>query len=377
MKKWWGILLSLVLFMSACGASEQSNPKKTAKSSDDVVSFVGVGDNLIHETVYQDALQQDGSYDFTKMYKYVKATIKAADIAFINQETIIGGETLGLSGYPTFNSPNGVAKSIKEAGFDLVNMATNHSLDKGQAGIDNEVKQLTANKLIGTGAYDSQVAYDKIVTFKRKGITFAYLAYTYGTNGIVAPNPYSVRYFSDEQVTTDVQAAKKISDVVIVSAHWGDENTFAPNAFQTHYAQLFADLGVDVVIGTHPHTIQPIEWLKGSGGNKTLVFYSLGNFLGGMLTSDNCLGGIAGFDVKKSGKKYQVTNVSWTPSVIYYEGNQNDILNQRNHYRVYKLSDYSAKLGKKHCLNGYEGNDTSPAYFKAKTKSIIDKEYLK
>lgn len=372
------VILLLAFTLCACGSSSTSSTKSTKKTTTSTaVTFNCVGDNLIHETVYEDAKTKSGSYDFSKMYKHVTKTIKKADVSFINQETIVGGEELGLSGYPTFNSPNEVARDIKKAGFDLVNTATNHSLDKGQAGIDNSVKQMEKNNLIATGSYSSQEAYDKIVTFKRKGITFSYLAYTYGTNGITAPNSYSIRYFDDALITADIKAAKKISDVVIVSAHWGEENTFEPTEYQTHYAQLFADLGVDVVIGTHPHTIQPIEWVKGSSGNKTLVFYSLGNLIGGMLTSDNCLGGIGGFTIKKTKNKYSVTDVSWTPTVIYYEGDQNNILDDRYNYSVYKLSDYTTALAKKHCLNGYEGNDTSKSYFTNKTKSVINSKYIK
>ncbi|NBK98808.1 MAG: CapA family protein [Erysipelotrichia bacterium] len=373
------MMLVCVMVLVGCTQTKETKKEKKVVNKDTIVSFVGVGDNLIHETVYQDAKQEDGSYDFTKMYSDVKKTISKSDIAFINQETVLGGSELGLSGYPTFNSPTEIAKNLEDTGFNLVNLATNHSLDKYESGIANELAAFANTNITVNGVYTSQEAYDRIPTFKKKGITFSFLAYTYGTNGIEAPNPYNVSYFSDEKITSDVAKAKEVSDVVIVSAHWGDENTFAPNAFQTHYAQLFADLDVDVVIGTHPHTIQPVAWIKGSGGNETLVVYSLGNFLGGMLTSDNAIGGMISFDFvkKEKSKEISVENVKWIPTFIHFEGNQNDILAQRYHYKTYFVKDYTDELANQHVLNGFEGNVVSLDYIEAKTKEVINEQFLK
>ncbi len=374
------IILLCVFFVTACGSTTQdpSQPKED-KKQDTVVSFVGVGDNLIHETVYEDAQKEDGSYDFTKMYADVKKLVKKADIAFINQETVLGGSELGLSGYPTFNSPTEIAKNLEDTGFNLVNLATNHCLDKYETGIVNELAAFSKTKIVTNGVYTSQDEYDRIPTFQKKGITFSFLAYTYGTNGIEPTNPYNVSYFSDDKIQRDVAKAKEISDVVIVSAHWGDENTFMPNDYQLHYAQLFADLGVDVVIGTHPHTIQPIEWLEGKEGNQTLVVYSLGNFIGGMLTTDNAISGMVGFDFVKNAetKQIQVKNVVWTPLIIHFEGNQNNILEERYHYQVYQLKNYTDELANRHVLNGFEGNIVSLDYIQSKTEEVINEAFLK
>lgn len=371
------IFLVFALLLVGCGqAKEKQEVKKEEKETR--VSFVGVGDNLIHDTVYKDAEKSDGTYDFTKMYSDVKKDVSNSDIAFINQETILGGESLGLSGYPTFNSPTEIAKNLESTGFNLVNLATNHCLDKYEAGIANALQAFQETDMVVNGIYTSQADYDTIVTFEKKGIRFSFLAYTYGTNGIEAPNPYNVSYFSDEKITRDVAKAKEISDVVIVSAHWGDENTFAANDYQKHYAQLFADLEVDVVIGTHPHTIQPVEWVKGKNGNETLVAYSLGNFLGGMLQSDNAIGGMIGFDfVLDKDKKISIEKVRWTPLIIHFEGDQNDILAKRDHYKVYRLSSYSDELAKKHVLDGFEGNVIRVDAIANKTKEVIDESFLK
>lgn len=365
------------LFSSPEPKDNTGTTPETKTSEETVVSFMGVGDNLIHETVYNDALQDDGTYDFSKMYTNFKKDAKESDIAFINQETVLGGESLGLSGYPTFNSPTEIAKNLEKAGFNLANLATNHCLDRGEQGIANELEAFSNTNIVTDGVYTSQEAFNTIPTFKEKGITFSFLAYTYGTNGIAPDYDYNVSYLDDDQIKSDVQKAKEISDVVIVSAHWGDENTFEPNDLQKHYAQLFADCGVDVVIGTHPHTIQPVKWIKGSSGNKMLCVYSLGNFIGGMLTTDNAIGGEIKFDFVKKSDKITIENVKWIPTVIHFEGNQNNIMEVRYNYKAYKLSQYSDKLAKKHVLNGYDGNTVSIKYITNKTKEVIDEKYLK
>ena len=372
------IIVGLVVNFAKKGKKvEQPKTNPTEEKTDEtVVSFMGVGDNLIHDTVYKDALTEDGTYDFKKMYENFKDDASNADIAFINQETILGGEELGLSGYPTFNSPTEIAKNLEDTGFNLANLATNHCLDKSDLGIENELAAFAKTNIVTDGIYTSQDSFNTIPTFTKKGITFSFLAYTYGTNGIEPPNSYNVSYFDENQIKDEVSRAKEISDVVIVSAHWGDENTFAPNDFQTYYAKLFADLGVDVVIGTHPHTIQPVEWITGENGNQMLCVYSLGNFIGGMLTTDNAIGGEITFDFVKKDQQITIENVQWIPTMIHFEGNQSNIMEERYNYKAYKLSQYSDELASKHVLNGYEGNEVSIQIIKNRTKAVIDSQFL-
>lgn len=382
------------LLLCACSASpdevnrlveKEKTQVEKKKETDTVVSFVGVGDNLIHTSIYEEADKEngsmgDGKYSFEKMYAPMKTEFQKADLAFINQETILGGDELGLSGYPTFNTPSAIADDMEKVGFDLVNTATNHCLDKWEKGIQNSAKVWSSKKeMVTAGTYTSQEDRDQIRTIKRKGITFSFLAYTYGTNGVIADYDYSVAYFDDAKIINDVKKAKEVSDVVIVSAHWGTENDSTLNQHQQHYAQLFADLGVDVVVGTHPHVIQKLDWVKGVNGNHTLMIYSLGNFLSGMLNVDNVLGGMISFDFVKNHKDKNITiqNVEWIPIVTHYEGNASDIMNTRHNYRVYRLDQYSNQLAKKHALNGYEGQSISLALLNEKTKIVIDQKFLK
>lgn len=393
--------LIVTALLTSCGSSVDNQNKNIRKggneessissdnensvqenASENVISFVGVGDNLIHTTIYEEAdkysgSENDGKYDFTPMYSEVKGLIEGNDIAFINQETILGGYDLGLSGYPTFNSPLEIAQNLKDTGFNLVNMATNHALDKGQEGIDNELNAFRNTEgMAFAGIADSQNTYDNITVFEKKGIKFAFLAYTYGTNGISPPNSYSIHYFDEEEIKADIEKAKEISDVVIVSAHWGEENIDYATDYQTYYAQIFADAGVDVVIGTHPHVIQPIEWYDGKDGNKTLVIYSLGNFLGGMLEVNNIVSGMVKFDFVKSDNGIAVENVKWIPLVIHFELKGDDIQEDRCNYKIYPLSEYTDELAKKHALNGYEGQKVTSDYIKKHTEEVIDKKYL-
>lgn len=381
------MILCMSLLLVAC-SSNTATPKKEPEKKEDKtkVSFIGVGDNLIHEMIYVQAdkaagTMNDGKYDFTPMYAHVKDDVQAADIAYIDQESIIGGDDLGISGYPTFNSPDQVARDVAATGFDLVNTANNHCLDMYQPGIDHSSSIWAQQKgIVTAGTYTSQEDRNTIRVIERKGIKFSFLAYTYGTNGIEAPHDYSVAYFDEDQIKKDVAAAKKISDVVIVSAHWGDENVSDPTEFQKKYAQLFADLGVDVVVGEHPHVIQPVNWVDGKEGNHTLVIYSLGNFLSGMLDVNNVLSGMIRFNFVKDNAsgKIQIEDVKWEPLITHYTGDASDILNTRKDFTVYKLSDYTDELASKHGLNGVDGQKVTIQDLYDRTSRIIqDIEIIK
>lgn len=358
-----------------------SNPKRntntstidgaSSKDEKNRVSFLAVGDNIGHERVYTYADANagtvgDGKYDFQPSYSKMKERIKKADLAFINQESIIGGDSLGISGYPAFNSPEQLASDLIDTGFDVINGASNHSLDKGFAGIKNAAAIWRSfENIIYVGTYDSQEDADTIRVIERNGITFSLLSYTYGTNGYTLPNTYCVPLFDRDKITNDVAKAKEISDVVIVSAHWGDEGESKLSEMQVSYAQLFADVGVDLVIGTHPHVIQPLEWVNGVNGNKTLVAYSLGNFLSTMETVDTQLEGMLSLDFVKKEGVVTIENIIWTPLVNHFGDGT---------FCVMPLKEYTDKLNATH----YVLADQKPnaiSYFTEKTKEIIGDDF--
>lgn len=342
------------------------------------VSFIGVGDNLIHEEIFSDAQTEEGTYDFSPIYQYIKKDVQSADVAFINQETMLGGDDLGFSGYPSFNTPSDMAGDLVDMGFDLVNSSSNHSLDKGTKGVLNALETWSDYQdVIYTGVFKNQEQRDTIPVFEKDGLTFSLLTYTYGTNGIEPEYPYLVNYFDEELITQDVKHAKEISDVVLVSAHWGDEHTFAPNDFQQQYAQLFADLGVDVVFGTHPHTIQPVEWVQGEAGNETLVIYSLGNVLAATISDINLLGGMIAFDVtQQKDQEVKIENIKWTPLIIYYENEVAGDVDTRGKFAVHKLENYTEELARKHGLSGIADNDVSSEHYQHLVEKVIDPVFL-
>lgn len=343
------------------------------------VSFYAVGDNLIHPAVYHDASVNNGSFDFKPMYSHLKKDIEASDIAYINQESPIGGDSKGLSGFKRFNTPEAIAKDLSDSGFNLVNGANNHALDQGTSGLMNEIelwKQFDDIEYFGT--YNSQNNRDTVQIMNKNDINIALLSYTYGTNGIRSDKPYYINYFDEKQIKRDVAKAKKQSDVVIVSAHWGNEGKHKPNKTQQKYAKVFADAGVDVVIGTHPHVIQPVKWIKGKDNHKTLVAYSLGNFLNGQKTGDenNVLGGNLAFDIEKTPKQTKIKQVRWKSLVTHYELEPTLYSNKEQNFKMYPLNQYNNELARKHGLNQKNQGNVNVERLEEITKANIDSEFV-
>ncbi len=278
--------------------------KPTIKNSDEInyevkpferkISLVMVGDALYHDGVYKDCYDSSTkTYDCTHQLELIKPIVSNFDLAFYNQETILGGKELGLSGWPNFNSPYEVGEAFIDAGFNLVSTATNHSYDKKEQGILNSrefwLKQ-TDLGVIAAGTYKSAQDRKESMTkiYEKNGITYAFLAYTKGLNGYTLPNDkdYLANIFDYEQAKKDIEAVRDKVDVVIVSMHWGKDVTSFTNPSAepwTKYpkgknpkeqAEFLASLGVNIIIGHHPHIINPIEFI-----DDTLVIYSLGNFI--------------------------------------------------------------------------------------------------
>ena len=251
-------------------------------------SLIAVGDYLIHSSVYKDAnrLANGDGYDFKPMISYIKEIVSNYDIAYYNQETILGGSELGLSDYPTFNSPYEAGDAMLDAGFNLVSLATNHTMDSGKKAVENSCKYWQSKENVLTaGSYCSEEERNKINIKEINNIKYTMLNYTYGTNGMPVANDYLVNVWptdidniNNPEKDTKYQAYKKQVkdkvDFLIVAMHWGVEYTHEPTAYEKDMASYLASLGVNLIIGTHPHVIQPVTWI-----DDTLVIYSLGNFI--------------------------------------------------------------------------------------------------
>lgn len=260
------------------------------------VSLVMVGDNLIHSSVYKDAKRLAGGtgYDFKPIIEYIKEKVQNYDLAYYNQETVLGGSELGVSDYPTFNSPQEAGDAMIDAGFNLVSLATNHTMDRGEKAVLSSIDYWKKQEnVLAVGTYASEEERNAVQIREKNGIKYALLSYTYGTNGISVPQgkEYLVNVWPTnlaindperdveyqnykEQVKKDIEQVRDQVDVLMVAMHWGVEYTHNPTEYQKDSAQFLADNDVDIVIGAHPHVIQPVAWI-----DDTLVIYSLGNFL--------------------------------------------------------------------------------------------------
>ncbi len=361
---------------------EKESADTTAKPEEDKsngeprsASFVGCGDNIIYFGTYRDAASKsDGTrkYNFKPIYKNVQDIISGADIAFINQETACA-QSYEPESYPTFNSPVDLTFDVRDVGFDIIGMANNHMLDKGALGLRESFDNWNALGLTVIGCYEEKDDGSKYITYYEKnGITIAFVAYTYGTNlsedpakeGLYAP------YLKQSDVAGDMKEARENSDFVIVSVHWGEEGSLTPSAEQESYAKIMAENGADVILGHHPHVIQPIEWLEGYEGNKTLCVYSLGNFVHEQARDYNVPGGIISFDIVDSGDgDVKVQSPLFIPTVCHYPSNFYDNV-------VYLLEDYTEDLAKSHAVKTYYGNPISLDGLKKYVTDTISAEFL-
>lgn len=345
-------LLLLLLLLSGCTTHTEalspvvpaSAPAAQLPPPPTVITLTAVGDNLLHNTVYQSAQTAVG-YDFLPLYAPVAPYIAQADVAFVNQEAPMSGGA--PSSYPCFNSPQEAGRDLTAMGFDVINLANNHILDKGGQAVLRTLDYLDTLDCAVIGAHRSTEARQTPVILERSGITLGFIGYTYGTNGIPLPKgqPDLVSLIDRETITQEVTALRHQCDFVIVSMHWGNEYQLTPSSEQEDLAKLLADLGADIVIGTHPHVIQPAQWLEAAdGGHRTFVAYSLGNFISSQSRTDTMLGGMLTARLQKTADdQCTVEAIGLMPLVTHFEAGAKN-------YRVYPLDQYTPSLAQKHRL---------------------------
>ena len=332
------ILLASVLLLCGCtgpAAVQESTPSPTPEPTPEPVptpevcslDLFMVGDCLVHDAVFNDALQEDGTYDFTDMFTEIPSLLEGYDLRYYNQEAILGGEELGYSGYPMFNCPSAVGDALTDMGFNLVSLANNHSLDRGEQGIINSMEYWKAKKdTVTAGTNLSREERDEIPVYEKNGISYAFLSWTYGTNGLVTPEgkEYLVNVYPDheEEMLNQVRRAKEKADLVLIAMHWGVEYTLQETEEQQRLAQELADAGADIIIGCHPHVVEPITWLN---DGKTLCIYSLGNFISAQIDEEKRVEMAAGVTVTKTVDNGKTTVVVSDPraQLLYdsYDGN--------------------------------------------------------
>lgn len=282
------------------------------------VSFVVFGDNLIHGSIYRYGLYHDETFGF--LFEGVKDVIAKSDVAVIHQETPLTDNPSRYSDYPRFGTPANVGQAIADAGFDAVTCAGNHALDQGVYGVNFTKGFFDSHGVECLGIQsENEKGYIPYQVIVRNGIRFALLNYTYGTNGIKIPegNPHMVHLLDDEgKIREDLDKARADADFVIVFAHWGTEYSQQTDEFQQRWTRVFLDGKADVVVGTHPHTLQPYEVLKDDSGHEMLVYYSIGNFISAQKEEFCVKGGMASFTVSLTDRGYRITEYALQPLEI-------------------------------------------------------------
>lgn len=282
MKRIIALLLSLTAIINMAAAKQS-------------IDIVFVGDAMMHQRQLDAARQPDRSYDFSACYKDIEPYIQSADYAVVNLELPLGGAP--YSGYPMFCAPDSYVTPLQEAGFDLFLNANNHILDRHDKGLRRTLATLDSRGISHIGAYANPAQRDSILPFIAdvEGFRIGFLNYTYGTNGISPQGNVVIDYIDRQQMASDIAALRnKGAEIIAVCIHWGDEYHLLPNKSQKSLAEFLAAQGVDLIIGGHPHVIQPMELTFNAQHNKNIfTCYSLGNFISAMRTTDTRGGGMA------------------------------------------------------------------------------------
>lgn len=308
----------------------------TGKSFVETVKIGAIGDILIHDTVYEDAFLSPG-YDFKPMLSHVREYLLQPDLLLANQETLLGGEEIGLSSYPMFNSPVEVGDALIDAGVDIVSNANNHSLDRSEKGVLASLSNMEASGLPYVGSFKDDADKQELRILNKNGVRVSYLSYTYGTNGIPVPigKDHLVNLIDREAMKAEIHRARNESDIVVMSIHWGNEYQRFPTIDQKELAQFLVDEGVDIIFGHHPHVLQPMEWLTAADGRKAFVVYSLGNFLSGQMWDYKDIGGLATIEITKTitpeGDKIVLQNPDFLPTFVSSS--------RQSNYRVVPLQE--------------------------------------
>lgn len=328
----------------------------TKKST--TINMALTGDIMCHNTIYNDAFnKQTNTYDFSYIFDDIKYNIQTADIAIGNLETTFAGSSKGYSSYPTFNTPESLAYTLKKVGFDVLSTANNHCYDKGYSGIESTINYLDDADISHTGTFKSEEEQNKILVKNIKGIQIAFLSFTYGTNGITVPSDksYSVNLIDKDLIKKQLDLAKKQNpDMICVSMHWGIEYQTTPNSEQKDLADFLFKNGADIIIGNHPHVLQNFEkreiTLDDGTSKDGLVIYSLGNLLADQnkkYTRDSAIMNVS--VTKDENGKIKINTVKYTPIYIYKDTSKSTqkfkIINIQNAIDSFEAG-YSPNLSK-------------------------------
>ena len=317
---------SLETFQEQSGIQEEVVEEVLPKE-DIHIKMSAIGDIMCHNSQYKDAYNsKTGTYNFSYVFEDIKEYISSADIAIGNLETTFAGKQKGYSNYPRFNTPEQLATDLKEFGIDVLSTANNHCMDTNYAGLVSTLKYLDEAGIDHTGTSETREEQKEILVKDVNGIKIAFLSFTYGTNGIPVPSDksFSVNLIDDKLILEQIELAKKQSpDLICVNMHWGIEYQTKQNIEQERLTNLLFQNGVDIILGSHPHVLQPMEkkmvTLEDGTTKECFVIYSLGNFMSGQTKENTKNSVILNIDITKNGETGKITldNVEYVPIYMY------------------------------------------------------------
>ena len=345
-------VLLVVLVLSGCKKTPtQEVVPAFTETVNETITIMALGDNLLHMPVINSGRKADGTFDYTHLFDKLQPEIRDTDISVIGQETVFAGKELGYSGYPLFNSPSDMGKTLVNEGFDVVLHASNHVMDKYAAGIEKTLEFWADYPDVTVlGINRSDIDKYTVDIKEVKGAKIAMLNYTYGTNGINVPadKEYLVNLIDEEKIQADAAYAEDNADFTVAFMHWGTEYSVTPDQQQKDLAEKMCQWGVDLIIGSHPHVIEPVEWITSENGNEMLVYYSLGNFVSRQLEARNLLGGVANVSLNYDGEKVVISDYSFMPIVTHYDTTYTQ-------FDVYPLKEYSNDIAPYHGVASHDG----------------------
>ncbi len=350
------VLIKSDFFNSTNVIQDSSVESETVEEKIEPINFTmtAIGDTLCHNTQYWDAYNSSTKqYDFSYVYDDIKDYTSSADITIGSLETTFAGEDRGYSNYPVFNSPDSLATGLKDIGVDVISLAGNHALDYGYSGICRTIDVLDNVGISHLGTYKSAEDQDKILIKDVKGVKIAFINYTYGTNGIPVPSdkPYCLNLIDKDLISKQIKQAKEQNvDMIVACMHWGTEYKTSANDEQKELADFLFKSGVDIILGNHPHVLEPMEkktiTLDDGSTKDVFVVYALGNFTADQRAEITRDSAILNLDITKdSDGKILINKVSYVPIYMYK--------NSASKVHKFKILDIEKSIA------NYDSGDTS------------------
>ena len=339
--------------------------------------LVAVGDNLMHRSCTLSAKNADGTYDFTKHFANMADIFKAADLAVISQDTVLGGIELGATSTETgiFNTAVELADGMADAGINVVLAANNHIMDEGSAGLNTMMSYFSTKypNITLLGVNNSREAKDEPVYVETNNIKIAMINYSYGSNQTadLDASPYLLNQYDEDWLSDILKQAREEADFIIAFPFWGEQNSMDYTQEQERQAQFLADNGVDLIIGSYPHVVEPVKWITAENGDRTLVYYSLGNFQSIQNTVENMLGGQANVTISKEEDGTHISDYSLDFVVTHYE--QRESSEYYDIVTTYPLADYTSDLAARHGMSVSGNEEFNLASLQGLSSQILSK----